>query len=147
MKVLSTDGLTKLIQLIKGSFISNTDVEQTSEISTETTTEITIEAYIVETYQNGSNWYRVWSDGWCEQGSIYTTTGAQLKPITLLKEMADTDYSIQMCNVATTVITTPPNISKNTSYPKSTTGFTCYGTNGSGVEIEWEVKGYAKAQS
>lgn len=25
-------------------------------------------AYIVETYRNGTEWYRVWSDGWLEQG-------------------------------------------------------------------------------
>lgn len=25
-------------------------------------------AYIVETYRNGTKWYRVWSDGWLEQG-------------------------------------------------------------------------------
>lgn len=23
---------------------------------------------VVETYQNDTSWYRVWSDGWCEQG-------------------------------------------------------------------------------
>lgn len=33
MKVLSTEGLTKLIQLIKAGFISSSDVEQTSEIT------------------------------------------------------------------------------------------------------------------
>lgn len=33
MKVVSTDGLTKLIQLIKSSFVSSTDVEQTSEVT------------------------------------------------------------------------------------------------------------------
>lgn len=35
---------------------------------------------VIETYRNGSNWYRVWSDGWCEQGSmgvhINATAGA-----------------------------------------------------------------------
>jgi hypothetical protein len=33
MKVVSTEALTKLIQLVKGSFISNTDTEATSEIT------------------------------------------------------------------------------------------------------------------
>lgn len=33
MKVVSTEALTKLIQLIKGSFISNTDTETTSEVT------------------------------------------------------------------------------------------------------------------
>lgn len=42
MKVLSTDGLTKLIQLIKSSFISVNNVTQTTEVNTETTSEITL---------------------------------------------------------------------------------------------------------
>ena len=33
MKVVSTDALTKLIQLIKGTFIKNTDVVQTTEVT------------------------------------------------------------------------------------------------------------------
>lgn len=24
--------------------------------------------YVIETYSDGTDWYRVWSDGWCEQG-------------------------------------------------------------------------------
>ena len=41
---------------------------------------------IVETYVNGTSWYRVWSDGWCEQGGRFqsadgTDTGVNfLKP-------------------------------------------------------------------
>lgn len=33
MKVLSSEGLTKLIQLIKGTFIANTDTVTTSEVT------------------------------------------------------------------------------------------------------------------
>lgn len=42
MKVLSTEGLTKLIDLIKSSFISNTDTEEVTEIDTETVSEVTL---------------------------------------------------------------------------------------------------------
>ena len=38
--------------------------------------------YIVETYVNGTSWYRVYSDGWCEQGG-QTTTASQT--VTFLK--------------------------------------------------------------
>ena len=31
-------------------------------------------AYITETYKNGTSWYRVWSDGWIEQGGKATPT-------------------------------------------------------------------------
>lgn len=42
MKVLSTEGLTKLIDLIKSSFISNTDTETVTEIDTETVNTVTL---------------------------------------------------------------------------------------------------------
>lgn len=42
MKVLSTEGLTKLIDLIKSSFISNADTEEVTEIDTETVSEVTL---------------------------------------------------------------------------------------------------------
>jgi hypothetical protein len=42
MKVVSTEALTKLIQLIKSSFISVDDTEQTSEIETEIPSEVTL---------------------------------------------------------------------------------------------------------
>lgn len=42
MKVLSTAGLTKLIQLIKSAFISVDDTETTTEIDIVPTTEITL---------------------------------------------------------------------------------------------------------
>ena len=29
--------------------------------------------YVTETYKNGDNWYRVWSDGWIEQGGYIST--------------------------------------------------------------------------
>lgn len=42
-------------------------------------------AVITQNYCNGTSWYRVWSDGWCEQGGATTardTTVTFLKPFT-----------------------------------------------------------------
>lgn len=49
--------------------------------------------YIVDTYQNGSSWYRVWSDNWCEQGG---STGAlgDGSTVTMLKSYRDTAYTL-----------------------------------------------------
>jgi len=49
---------------------------------------------IIETYQNGTSWYRVWSDGWCEQGSYYSSgIGADTYySLTFLKPFKDTNY-------------------------------------------------------
>lgn len=30
---------------------------------------------IIESYRSGSNWYRIWSNGWVEQGGISSATG------------------------------------------------------------------------
>ena len=42
-------------------------------------------AYPIETYQSGNSWYRLWSDGWCEQGGqvIATTNGGVITTVFL----------------------------------------------------------------
>ena len=50
---------------------------------------------VVETYKNGTSWYRVWSDGWCEQGgSLDSSTNVD---IDLLKPFKDINYTITAC--------------------------------------------------
>jgi hypothetical protein len=45
--------------------------------------------HITETYQNGDSWYRVWSDGWCEQGGFINKDAASSYTIvTFLKPFA-----------------------------------------------------------
>lgn len=52
-------------------------------------------AYITETYKNGTSWYRVWSDGWCEQGGIATGgASASGASVTLIKAYKDTNYTL-----------------------------------------------------
>ena len=43
---------------------------------------------VTETYVNGTSWYRIWSDGWCEQGGRITGTS-----ITFLQSFVNTNYS------------------------------------------------------
>ena len=50
-----------------------------------------VKAYIVETYVNGTSWYRIWSDGWIEQGG-YTSGGNTT--ITLLKPYTNANYTV-----------------------------------------------------
>lgn len=57
-----------------------------------------VEAHcIIESYQNGTSWYRVYSDGWCEQGAsetITNATSATAKTINFLKEFKNTNYIV-----------------------------------------------------
>ena len=55
--------------------------------------------YVIDTYKNGTSWYRIWSDGWCEQGGVtpYKTSPVT---ITLLKEYADTNYNVILTDIS-----------------------------------------------
>lgn len=53
--------------------------------------------HIVETWQSGTSWYRVWSDGWIEQGGLSTKAIANTRDqITLFKAMSNTNYSVHV---------------------------------------------------
>ena len=53
---------------------------------------------VVESYSNGTDWYRVWSDGWCEQGG--RISGGN-QTVALLKEYTNTNYAINITQVST----------------------------------------------
>lgn len=47
--------------------------------------------YVVESYNDGTNWYRKYKSGWLEQGGVATSNN-----VTLLKPMANANYSVYM---------------------------------------------------
>ena len=51
--------------------------------------------YITETYQNGNSWYRIWSDGWIEQGNTYWKNSSceGLNTINFIKPFSNTNYT------------------------------------------------------
>ena len=100
---------------------------------------------IVETYANGTSWYRVWSDGWKEQGGLSSNIGVdQTVTITLLKAFKNTNYSI-LCNwlpSGTYSIDDNP-----IPHTKTTTNFkirgTGYGANdGYSLPAQWYACGF-----
>ena len=48
--------------------------------------------HVIETYNDGQNWYRIWSDGWIEQGGYIgqITSGT----LTFLQPFTNTNYSV-----------------------------------------------------
>ena len=48
----------------------------------------------VESWHSGSNWYRVYSDGYCEQGGVLENANGADITISFLKAFADTNYYI-----------------------------------------------------
>ena len=49
-------------------------------------------AWVVESYRNGTEWYRVWSDGWVEQGGSATYKGTSGTTITFSHPFSDTNF-------------------------------------------------------
>ena len=68
--------------------------EVVSQVKADKLDKSAVKAYIKETYVNGTSWYRIYSDGWCEQGGRIQNNSTSGTPITYLKPMKDVNYSI-----------------------------------------------------
>ena len=93
---------------------------------------------IVETYVNGYSWYRVYSDGWCEQGggSYQSSNGGHRNTtVTLLKPFIDTNYSISITSRFNSSTGEGTNYFAN----PQTTSFTAYIC---GYGFTWQACGY-----
>lgn len=89
--------------------------------------------YITETYENGTSWYIVWSNGWCEQGG-YQLTGQ----VSFLKNFNNTNYTV-LATYGEGVDTESNLAVKN----KTQTSCTIYKTAGGGADnCNWVAYGY-----
>lgn len=95
-------------------------------------------SYITETYQNGTSGYRLYSDKYIEQWGSTVANSSDIK-VTLIKEMANTDYFI-LHNINTDSSNTMQ-FRNVTSGTKTTTQFKI---NNAVVSSIWKVTGYAK---
>lgn len=93
--------------------------------------------YVKETGKSsdGTSWYRVWSDGWIEQGGTYTSSDNTKYPVTLSKEMTTTNYH----STVTGGYNTTSNSGFGYCYDKTTSGFKAVVIEPSGT---WYVCGY-----
>ena len=101
-----------------------------------------ISDYIIESYRNGTEWYEVYKSGKVRQGGeLMATQGDTWYTITLLKKMANSNYSIT-CGIITTQGTWGAQ-SSPTFRAKTTTSF-IYGATGN--TTEWGVMWIAEGQ-
>ncbi|MBO7712620.1 MAG: hypothetical protein J6S85_03905 [Methanobrevibacter sp.] len=99
---------------------------------------------IVEKYQSGTEWYRVYSDGWCEQGGLKTASGASgTATVSLLKEMSNTNYNILITTQQESSIGNGGGSVKRATLSVSSFdyGWASMGLTG----FYWEVKGYVSS--
>ena len=57
--------------------------------------------YVIDAYNDGTNWYRKWSDGWVEQGGSYQTSNDTNITVTLSCPFSDTSYYISLLQGST----------------------------------------------
>lgn len=93
--------------------------------------------YVKETGKSsdGTSWYRVWSDGWIEQGGTYTSSDNKEYPVTLSKKMTTTNYH----STVTGGYNTTSNSGFGYCYDKTTSGFKAVVIEPRGT---WYVCGY-----
>lgn len=103
----------------------------TTAATTTSTASVDAPAYVVQNYKNGANWYRVWSDGWIEQGGIITSgvsingNGTQ----SLWTPFTDTKY---------TLLLTPGVDATAAGFDTGTQGFVCY-TRRTTSDFKWKI--------
>lgn len=55
---------------------------------------------VVETYVNSTSWYRIYSDGWCEQGGyVLPSAGSTSVTVNFIKYFSNTDYNVTITKV------------------------------------------------
>lgn len=84
---------------------------------------------------DGTSWYRVWSDGWIEQGGTYTSSDNAKYPVAFSKKMTTTNYH----STVTGGYNTSSNNGFGYCYDKTTSGFKAVVIEPRGT---WYVCGY-----
>lgn len=92
-------------------------------------------AYVTKTWHSGTSWYRVWSDGFIEQGGSYISSDSSAFIITLNKPMTTTYYH---CDV-TGGYNTATGMGWGFAYAKTLSNFKAVVVEPKGT---WEVCGY-----
>lgn len=95
-------------------------------------------AVVVQNYVNGTSWYRVWSDGWIEQGGVANVSGTTQTTINLLKAFSNTNYTVTYANGYDSI---PSGTHITNVGTKKTNSFIRYGSN-SWTTFNWYACGY-----
>lgn len=94
------NGVRGLLYFYVGEYIQGANLINLETMKAQLTNELTLTMQnlnkhrIIESYKNGESWYRVYADGWCEQGGKVTIQTNHITPVALLKSFVDTSYSL-----------------------------------------------------
>lgn len=95
----------KMFYYIVIATTAKTDIEvDIDEVTTDLNNKVDLDGtnatfpHIVETYVNGTSWYNVYSNGWCEQGGTGSTVAQASNSVALLKAYTNTNYTLLATN-------------------------------------------------
>ncbi len=102
--------------------------------------------YVVESYHNGTEWYRIYSDGWCEQGGQFTKT---LNPtyVNLLKPYMNSIYVLSTSftiNSSSRYEKTPYVTKEQSRFGVSMGSYNAQVSNTDKTIIDWQASGYIR---
>jgi hypothetical protein len=101
----------------------------------------TPKAYVTQTWSSGKSWYRVWSDGFVEQGGFVNSPYGQVVTITLNRPLNTTNYTILLGPVGGSESSVRVQPSNETKTSFQTARY--YSGNGKGSgSLYWEALGY-----
>ena len=95
-----------------------------------------------ESYKSGASWYRVYSDGWCEQGGKINAT-AYGTTVTFLKPYIDTNYTGNLIHAVNTY-SQDVNAGESSFVAISGSQATLYSGINAGILIQWQAYGYIR---
>lgn len=101
--------------------------------------------YIVKAWKSGANWYRLYSDGWCEQGgNIITTNLFEMKKINLHIPYLNNDYfvSVQSITSSTSFIREKAEVSDFEINSYKNDSFVAWVAFSWMTNLVWSAKGY-----
>ena len=96
--------------------------------------------YVTETYRNGTEWYRLWSDGWLEQGGALVSNSSFVV-YNFLKPFADTNYAL-LCAQNSGGLGEQSNGMVISKQSESTFGV-LFTIGSTGLAYTWQAKGKA----
>ena len=94
---------------------------------------------VIKTYVNGTSWYRLCSDNWCEQGGE-VSTGSGAVAVVLLKSFVNTNYSIQVTSISKDG--TNPQYYAKSIIDKQTANFSINQYSNYFAPFSWKACGY-----
>ena len=102
-------------------------------------------AVVIYNYVNGKSWYRLYSDGYCEQGGETEVFQSNTqKTISLLKQLIADNYQVNLIQIMSTDSPTCSTVNFITQRNSDsfTINYTTWGSEYPQIKYLWEAKGY-----